>query len=163
MVIDDPERRPERGFLLARGVGRALHEFGYTSLSEFTLPSGRRVDLMGVDSGGTILIVEIKSRLEDFRGDRKWPEYLDYCDHFYFAVPERFPREVLPPECGLLVADAYGAAVVREAPRLRLHPARRRVQILRFAWTAAQRLAQLTDPQLGAWPRQGLNAGPRAW
>lgn len=163
MVIDETQGRPESGVGLARGVGRALHEFGYTSLSEFTLPTGRRVDLMGVDPGGTILIVEIKSSLEDFRCDRKWPEYLEYCDHFYFAVPERFPCQVLPADCGLLVADTYGAALVREAPRLRLHPARRRAQILRFAWTAAQRLAQVTDPQLGAWPRPGASAGPRAW
>ncbi|MFQ5775112.1 MAG: MmcB family DNA repair protein [Kiloniellaceae bacterium] len=143
----DAVRQAANGAGLARGVCRALHQLGYTSLTEFKLGCGRRVDVIGVDPGGLILIVEIKSSLEDFRADRKWREYLAYCDHFYFAVPEDFPREVLPEDCGLLVADPYGAAVLREAPPLRLNPTRRRAQILRFAHTAALRLARHTDPR----------------
>lgn len=132
---------------LARGVSRALFDLGYASLTEFTLRSGRRVDVMGVDSAGTIAIVEIKSSFEDFRADRKWREYLEFCDRFYFAVPEDFPREVLPADCGLMVADAYGAAVLREAPLRKLNPARRRAQILKFAQAAALRLNRVTDPR----------------
>ena len=101
---------------------------------------GIRVD------GAAIAIVEIKSSLMDFRADRKWREYLDYCDRFFFAVPEGFPRDVLPEDCGLMVADGYGAAFLREAPLRQLNPARRRAQILRFAQTAAQRLIGFTDP-----------------
>ena len=132
--------------VLARGVSRTLSDLGYASLTEFTLRSGRRVDVIGLDAGGAIAIVEIKSSLEDFRADRKWREYLDYCDRFFFAVPEGFPRQVMPEDCGLMVADAYGAAVLREAPELPLNPARRRAQILRFAQTAARRLSDVTDP-----------------
>jgi hypothetical protein len=133
---------------LARGVTRALSNLGYASLTEFTLRTGRRVDVIAMDAGGAIAIVEIKSNLEDFRADRKWREYLAYCDRFFFAVPEAFPRDVLPEDCGLLLADCYGAAVLRESPLLDLHPTRRRAQILRFAQTAAQRLTGFTDPGL---------------
>jgi hypothetical protein len=135
---------------LARGVIRALTDLGHASLTEFTLRSGRRVDVIGLDSGGQLTIVEIKSSLEDFRADRKWRGYLDYCDRFFFAVAEDFPQEVLPEDCGLMIADGYGAAVLREAPLLPLAPARRRAQILRFAQTAAQRLNHADDPGLKA-------------
>ena len=131
---------------LARGVTRALHDLGQVSLTEFTLRSGRRVDAIGLDPGGRLTIVEIKSSLEDFRADRKWRSYLDYCDRFFFAVAEDFPQEIIPEDCGLMIADGYGAVVLREAPLLPLAPARRRALILRFAQTAAQRLNHVEDP-----------------
>ena len=131
---------------LARGVTRALHDLGQVSLTEFTLRSGRRVDVIGLDPAGQLTIVEIKSSLEDFRADRKWRDYLDYCDRFFFAVAEGFPQQVLPEDCGLMIADGYGAAILREAPLFSLAPARRRAQILRFAQAAAQRLARANDP-----------------
>ena len=132
---------------LARGVCRSLGELGYATLTEFMLRSGRRVDVMGIDPSGQVAIVEIKSSLEDYRSDGKWQEYLDFCDLFYFAVAAEFPREVLPPDCGLLVADAYGAELLREAPLLPLNAARRRAQTLRFALAAANRLGQIVDPR----------------
>jgi hypothetical protein len=132
---------------LARGVSRALYDLGYTTLAEFTLRSGRRVDVIALDPSGQIAIVEIKSSVEDFRADRKWREYTGYCDLFFFAVPEDFPCEILPADCGLMVADGYGAAVLREPPLWKLNPARRRAQILRFAQTAARRLNHIADPR----------------
>ena len=135
---------------LERGVTRALHDLGQASLTEFTLRSGRRVDVIGLDPAGRLTIIEIKSSLEDFRADRKWRDYLDYCDRFFFAVTEGFPQEVLPEDCGLMIADGYGAAILREAPLLPLAPARRRAQILRFARAAAQRLNRTADPGLAA-------------
>jgi hypothetical protein len=123
-----------------------LADHGISSLTEFSLRSGRRVDVIGLDAKGRITIVEIKSSLEDFRADAKWPEYLDYCDAFYFAVPEQFPQEVIPEAAGLMVADAYGAAILRESPALPLNGTRRRTLLLRFAVAAAKRLMTLTDP-----------------
>ncbi len=137
----------ERGQALARGVCRAFAELGLATLTEFTLRTGRRVDVIGLDPGGAVTIVEVKSSLEDFRSDGKWPEYLDHCDHFYFAVPDGFPLEVLPEDCGLLAADAYGAVILRPAPKRPLNGARRRALLLRFATAAAQRLHRLTDPR----------------
>ena len=126
---------------LARGVGRLLADHGQVSLVEFSLKSGRRVDVIGLDARGRFTVVEIKSSLEDFRGDRKWPEYLDYCDRFFFAVPDFFPREILPVDCGLMVADPFSAVILRESPTLTLNAARRRSLLLQFAQTAARRLA----------------------
>ena len=125
---------------LARGVGRMLGDLGYATLTEFTLRSGRRVDVIGLDAKGRVIIVEVKSSLEDFRSDRKWPEYLEYCDAFYFAVPEFFPQAVIPEEAGLIVADPFGAALLRASPDLMLNAARRRALLLNFARAAAQRL-----------------------
>lgn len=133
--------------LLARGVCRLLSALGYASLTEFTLRSGRRADVMAIEPGGRTLIVEIKSSIEDFRSDHKWPEYRDFCDLFYFAVPEGFPLELIPEDCGLMVADAYEATILRESPLEKVNAARRRSLTLRFGCTAAQRLTQLTDPR----------------
>ncbi len=133
---------------LARGVMRALADLGYESLSEFRVGKGRRVDVMGLDRDGRFVAVEIKTSEADFRADGKWHDYLPYCDAFYFAVPEGFPRLILPEAHGLMVADEFAAAVLREAPSHRLNPARRRAQILRFARTAGSRLRHGADPSL---------------
>ena len=111
---------------LARGLCRALSERGFASLTEVTLNSGRRVDVIGLDAKGRIVIVEINSSPEDFKSDRKWPDYLTYCDSFYFAVPNDFPLELIPADLGLIVADAYGAEVLRESPAYTLNGTRRR-------------------------------------
>jgi len=132
--------------MLTRGVCRALTARGLATLSEFTLKTGRRVDVIALDAKGGIAIVEVKSCRADFLGDCKWTDYLDFCDRFYFAVPGDFPRELVPESCGLMVADAYDAAVVREAPVSKLPAARRRAVTLRFAQVASQRLTRLTDP-----------------
>ncbi len=137
------------GHRLARGVGRALTDLGWSCLFEVVLKTGRRVDIMALDDKGRIAVVEIKSSLADFRSDGKWQEYLEFCDLFFFAVPEDFPREVLPDEPGLIIADRYTAAVIREAPETSLAPARRKALTLRFARTAGQRLLQTLDPRGG--------------
>lgn len=133
---------------LARGVCRAVEDLGYAALTEFPLGNGRRVDVIALGSGGETLIVEIKSCVADFRADRKWMEYLPYCDLFYFAVPDSFPLALLPEGCGLMVADAYGAAIRRPAPRQAMNGTRRRALTLRLALTASQRLRRVIDPRL---------------
>lgn len=140
---DDPLRTAQA---VSRGVCRLLAELGQACLTEFTLRSGRRVDVIALGADSRITVVEIKSSLADFRADQKWPEYLEFCDHFYFAVPEGFPQEVLPEDQGLMVADSYGAAVLRDSLSFGLAPARRKSLLLRFAQTAAGRLQNLTDP-----------------
>ena len=136
--------------LLARGVGRALAQLGYAGLLEVPLANGRRADVMALGRGGEVAIVEIKSSLADFRADGKWPDYWAFCDRLYFAVAADFPRDLLPAECGLIVADAFGAAVLRESPVRPLAAARRRAVTLRFALLGAQRLRRVLDPGAGA-------------
>jgi hypothetical protein len=132
---------------LARGIARSLADRGFAALTEFMLISGRRVDVIAVNSAGQTVIVEIKSSVADYRSDQKWTEYLEFCDVFYFAVPLEFPREILPADCGLMVADDYGAEIVREAPAQTMNGSRRRAQTLRLALTAMQRLGRLNDPE----------------
>lgn len=137
---------PAPAALLARGVCRALAQLGYASLLEFALANGRRADVMALGRGGEIAIVEVKSSLADFRADRKWPDYWEFCDRLYFAVAADFPRDLIPLECGLIVADLFGAAVLRELPARPLNAARRRAVTLRFAVAGAQRLHRTLDP-----------------
>jgi hypothetical protein len=142
-VID----RANAAGLLSRGLTRFFAAHGLVSLPEFTLRSGRRADLLCLDAKCRITIVEIKSSIEDFRCDQKWPEYLEFCDAFYFAVPESFPQAVIPPEQGLMVADGYGATVIRSSGDFTLNAARRRALLLQFAQLAAGRLQALCDPE----------------
>ena len=131
--------RPETTDAVTRGAGRLMAALGYAPLLEVTLPNGRRADIMALGPRGEIAIAEVKSGLEDFRTDRKWGEYLPYCDAFYFAVAPEFPREILPEEPGLIVADAFDGAVLRDAPMAALAGARRKALTLAFARLAAAR------------------------
>ncbi len=72
--------------------------------------------MIALCGAGRLTIVEIKSSVADFRADRKWPDYRDFCDRFFFAIPDDVPEDLIPEDCGLIVADAYGAAIIREAP-----------------------------------------------
>ncbi len=130
---------------VARGVSRLLLEEGYSPILEFTLPNGRRLDVAAIGPGGEMLGVEIKVALADLRGDGKWPEYLEYCDLFYFAIPPDFPDEHVPQETGLIVADRYGGAIVKEAQAQALHASRRKAVTVGFARLAAERLSRHLD------------------
>ena len=131
--------RPETTATVTRGAARLLTALGYAPLAEVTLPNGRRADLMALGPKGQIFIVEVKSCVDDFRVDQKWQEYAPYCDAF--AVPPEFPREILPDEPGLIVADGFGGAVLREAPAAPLAGARRKALTLAFGRLAAMRAA----------------------
>lgn len=142
-----------RATQITRGVSRFLAERGESCLTEFTLKTGRRVDVIALDRTGKITVVEVKSSVADFRSDRKWCEYLEYCDFFFFAVDADFPQEILPPDCGIILADAYSGSIIQEAAASILIAARRKAVTLRFARTSASRLLGYTDP---GWIRGSL-------
>ncbi len=135
--------RPQTTGVVTRGAARLVIALGYAPLLEVGLPNGRRADVMAVGPKGQIAICEVKSGIEDFRADRKWLEYLPYCDAFYFAVSPEFPQAVLPDEPGLIVADGFGGAVIRPAPDAPLAPARRKALTLAFARLAAMRAGDI--------------------
>ena len=130
---------------VARGVSRLLIEQGYSPILEFTLPNGRRLDVAAIGPGGEILGVEIKVALADLKGDAKWPDYLDYCDLFYFAIPPDFPDEHVPQQTGLIVADRFGGAIVKAAQVQALHASRRKAVTISFARCAAERLSRTLE------------------
>jgi hypothetical protein len=143
-----PNSVPEITRAVTRGAARLLVDMGQAALTEFSLSSGRRVDVIGIDRAGLITVVEVKASVADFKGDHKWREYLDFCDAFYFAVAADFPRDLLPsePRCGMIIADRFGAETLREAVPEKLSAARRKAVTLRFVRAAAQRLQGLLDP-----------------
>ena len=137
--IDLVFSRPETTLSVTRGAARLMLDMGYAPLLEVGLPNGRRADVMALGPRGDIVICEVKSGIEDYRVDRKWGEYGPYCDAFYFAVAPEFPADILPDEPGLIVADGFGGAVVRDATPAPLAPARRKALTLAFARLGALR------------------------
>jgi hypothetical protein len=133
-------RQSDRAMMIRRGVQILLNDMRHATLPELSLASGRRADLISVSAKGEIWIIEIKSSIEDFRVDRKWPDYRLHCDRLFFATHAEVPLEIFPQECGLFLSDGYGAHLVREAPEHRLPPATRKSLMLDFSRAAAQRL-----------------------
>lgn len=145
--------RPQITQGIVRGVVRLLASLDAVAVTEVPLGNGRRADIVALDRRGVICIIEVKSSMADFLADRKWQAYLDYCDDFSFAVGPAFPLDALPQEPGIIVADAYGGAVVRAAPRRSLAGARRKAMTLAVARAAALRLAHMLDRDLPLAPR----------
>ena len=139
-------RQSETALKIARGTTRLLHSFGLSVVSELPLASGRRADLVALGTSGEIWIVEIKSSIADLRADQKWMDYRLHCDRLFFATTLEVPCDIFPKDTGLIVADAFGAEIVCEAPEHRLHAATRRSMTLAFARAAALRLSALADP-----------------
>lgn len=133
-------RQSERALLVRRGVQRLFRHLRHALLAELGLASGRRADLISLSEKGEIWIVEIKSSLEDWKADNKWPDYRQHCDRLYFATHPGVPLEVFPEDCGMILSDGYGAEIIREAPEHRLAPATRKALTLRFARASADRL-----------------------
>jgi len=140
-------RQSDTAHATQRGVCRMLRQRGFASLCELPLADGRRADIMALGDKGEIWIVEIKSSPEDFYADHKWPFYAAFCDRLYFAIPPLMDRAIMPPDAGLIVADGFGAEILRESAFSPLAGARRKAVMLRFARAAAFRLHGLADPQ----------------
>ena len=139
-------RQSETALMIARGVRRMLRARGFSSVTELPLLDGRRADIVALHGDGSLLIVEIKSSIADFRADQKWRDYAAHCDRLYFAIPSEIPASIIPLDAGLIVADPYGAEILREPTLQRIAPATRRAVLLRFAQAAADRLHRLADP-----------------
>jgi hypothetical protein len=135
--------RPDVTGVVTRGALRLVAALGWAPLLEVGLPNGRRADIMALSPKGDFVIVEVKSGLEDFKADAKWPDYQPFCDQFYFAVAPAFPIDRIPADRGLIVADGFGGAVVRDPVRTPLAPARRRSLTLSFARLAAIRASDV--------------------
>jgi hypothetical protein len=140
-------RQSEAALAIRRGVCRRLRAENYCIIPELTLASGRRADLVAVGTGGEIVVVEIKSSVADFRADGKWPVYLRHADLFYFATAPDVPQAIFPPETGLIVADSYGAEIVRPALLSKLPAPTRKSMLISIARAGAARLHDLEDPE----------------
>ncbi|WP_271079144.1 MmcB family DNA repair protein [Aurantiacibacter sp. MUD61] len=146
-----------RSQAVVRGICRLFARNDIWVLGEMALRNGRRADLMGIDAKGKIVIVEIKTARADLLGDEKWPDYLDFCDRFYWGLPPELDRAVLEGEdyrpdcCGIIVADEYDAEIVRPAPSHPLAAARRKAEVERLARAALRRQIIAADPQCASW------------
>lgn len=134
------------GQVLARGVCRHLLTYDFVCVEELTPTPGRRVDVMGLGPKGEIWVVECKSSWVDYQTDSKWQHYLEWCDRYFWAVDQDFPTEYLPEDTGLIIADGYGAEIIRMAPEDKLPAARRKTLTQKFARHAARRAHAARDP-----------------
>jgi hypothetical protein len=148
-------RQSERAMLVRRGVQRLFLEMGATLLPELSLVSGRRADLVALMRNGDIWIIEVKSSIEDFRVDRKWPEYRLFSDRFFFATHPEVPADIFPDECGFILSDGYGAEILRDAPEHRLAAPTRKALTLRMARTGAARLMAAEMAGIAIQPVEG--------
>ncbi len=148
-------RQSERAMLVRRGVQRLFLEMGATILPELCLVTGRRADLVALMKNGDVWIIEVKSSIEDFRVDRKWPEYRLFCDRFFFATHPEVPTEIFPDECGFILSDGYGAEILRDAPEHRLAAPTRKALTLRMARTGAARLMAAEMAGIAIEPVEG--------
>ena len=147
-LVPPPDgRQSETALAVARGTARLLRSLGFSCIGELSLPSGRRADLVALSARGEIWIVEIKSSAEDLRADHKWEDYRSHCDRLFFAFTQEMSCDLFPKDTGLIVADAYGAHLVCDAPEHRLPAPTRKLMTVRFALAAAQRYGRLLDPQ----------------
>ncbi len=137
---------PERSAQIRRASARLCLLLGWAPLHEVKLPNGRRADILALRPDGGFACIEVKSGVRDFLTDAKWPEYRDWCDALLFAVDTDFPRDLLPTDAGLIVADGLEASLLREAPAHRMTAPARRVLTQRFAVLGALRLAMSEDP-----------------
>ena len=130
-----------------------MARFDFVGVTEMTLVNSRRADVCALGPKGELSIVEIKSSIADFKSDHKWHEYRPFCDRFYFAVGHDFPQELIPQDAGLIIADKFGGAILREPEEYKLAAARRKAMTLRFGRLATRRLMQaqraLGDAQQG--------------
>ena len=133
---------------ITRGVMRHFTQIGLSSLSEFSPTKGLRVDIVAIGLSDEIWIVECKSSQGDFKSDKKWRNYLDWCDRYFWAVDAKFPINILPSDTGLIIADAYDASIFREAPLNKLSAARRKKITKSIARSACNRLLTHTDPKI---------------
>ena len=133
---------------IARGVMRHFAQIGMSSLSEFSPARGLRVDIITLGMLDEIWIVECKSGQSDFKSDKKWQNYLDWCDRYFWAVDGKFPIDILPSDTGVIIADAYDASILREAPLNKLPAARRKKITKSIAISACNRLLKHTDPKM---------------
>ena len=148
-----------RAAAVARGICRLFARNDIWVQAEMPLRNGRRADLMGIDGKGRLVIVEIKTARADLLGDSKWPDYLDFCDRFFWGLPPELDRACLdgagfrPDRCGIIVADGYDGEIVRPAPLHPLAASRRRVEVERLARAALRRQLVALDPHCASWGR----------
>ena len=121
-------------------IARSYHEQGNGVLREFKLSVKRRVDLITISDKGWITIIEIKSSVADFRSDKKWNEYIEWADQFYFGVAHNFPIEILPKEHGIITTDGFDIHKAQPSPVQKLNGSRRNTLVRKLAKASMRRI-----------------------
>lgn len=136
--------KPARSLVAAalkKAAAFYLFRYGFSVTYELgIMPWGsRRADIVANKVSGKIVILEVKSSLADFRADKKWKSYLDYCDKFMFCTTEDVYekiRDELPKEVGVIcLSPTTGwAYMAKKSPNLELSDENRLSVLARLAY-----------------------------
>lgn len=136
--------KPARSLVAAalkKAAAFYLFRYGFAVTYELgVMPWGsRRADIVANKVSGKIVILEVKSSLADFRTDKKWRSYLDYCDKFMFCTTEDVYEKIkdeLPKEVGVVcLSPSTGwAYMAKKSPNLELTDENRMSVLARLAY-----------------------------
>ena len=91
------ERRGFKGHFLVDEVGLPLDAYWDNTYY---------ADVFEITKDKKIVIYEVKSSKADYRSDKKWRNYLQFCEYFYFVAPKEvieIIKDEVPKHVGLYV------------------------------------------------------------
>ena len=132
--------------IILRNTMRFLSNKGYKMITEFALPNKKRVDLIGINREKKVIIIEVKSNFMSIKKDKKWENYLNYCNLFYFAlseVPEKFKFK---KKIGFIKSTRLETKIVKDCEYIKMKKLKKNKIIFNFAASAAYKFHRLVDP-----------------
>lgn len=70
-----------------------------------------RADVFSISMSGHVVIVEVKSSVQDFKSDKKFHLYVEYANKLYFAMPNTVYDKVkdqIPKNIGVFIMTSDG-------------------------------------------------------
>lgn len=88
--MSNQKTRQEITKILSQAAVHYLVKKGFSVSQEIGLNNWgrRRADLLALNLKGEIIICEVKSCREDFTADKKYEQYLPFCNKMYFVISD---------------------------------------------------------------------------
>jgi hypothetical protein len=113
-----------------------------------------RADLIASNMGSYIVIVEVKSSVADFRTDKKWHKYAQFCNKFLFAMSVEVYDKVktsIPKGVGVFLVYPSGHVKIKNrAKHAEIDPAIRLNIMTRLAYRSCDTLYDRKSKTAGA-------------
>tara|TARA_Y100000590_G_scaffold367596_1_gene427753 strand:- start:300 stop:767 length:468 start_codon:yes stop_codon:yes gene_type:complete len=120
---------------------------GYKVLSEFALPNKKRVDIIALNLKKEIIIVEVKSNKTAIKLDKKWKNYLSYCNYFYFACNGNLKNISFSKNIGVIQENSKNVKIIKKSKYRNIPKNRKNNLIFKIALSAASKFHRLIDPK----------------
>ena len=126
---------------------RFLSGKGYRVLSEFALPNKKRVDIIGINLKKEIIIVEVKSNKNGIKLDKKWKNYLSYCNYFYFACSDKLKKFKFSNSVGIILNNCNKIEITKKSKYKKLSEKKKNKLIFKISLSAISKFHRLIDPE----------------